>query len=482
MGLQGTSVFIVAERAPELNNVGIRGAAVAGQILSPGTPGRLNVDLVNYGRTPRTDIPVDVFLGRRRISQEVVNLPERGSARVRVQFIPERSGAIPVRVEVWDDDLTEDSALTTIFRVAGDISVLLVGEAPEETYYLEQALSAGSALRAGMAVRTVSPEALSKATLGGADVILLCNVSSISRERVDLLRSRVEEGAGLMVILGDRADFRFYNDYLFPQLLPASLVSISGTPGDTGHYELAKPPEGDHPLFQGLVEKEGFVSPKFYSYCRVLLNDDVRPILSFTGGAPALAERRLGDGRVLMLASSLKADLSWTDLPLSGLFAPFAYRLSRYLAAGVLGTTEYIVGQSVAREAKGPPARTATLRPPNGEERTIWPELRGGRIVWPLGEVEEPGLWEIYRDEDLIDRFAVKIVSEEPDLTPLSPSRLERLFQEGRVRVVESDENLADIIQETRQGTELWRMALGGAFLLLCVELLMLRSEQRARR
>ncbi len=480
-GLQGTSVFVVTERPSNLNNVGIRGVAAA-QILGPGDSGRLDVDLVNYSRSPRTGVPVDLFLGRRRIAQEVADLPGQGSERIRIRFSPEGSGAIPLRVETWEDDLTEDNTLTTILHLPGAVNVLLIGEAPEEMYYLEQALSAGSATQTGLSVRTIPPEVISETTLAGVDAILLCNVSSMARAPLGLLRRKVEGGAGLMVILGDRVDVRFYNDHLFPELFPASLVSISGRPGDSGRYESVQPSEWDHPLFRGLVERGTFVSPRFYAYCRLVLNGDARPLLAFPGGRPALAERALGKGRVLMFACSLRTDLIWTDLPLSGLFAPFVYRLARYLAVGRLGTTEYRVGESVEREAQSPPAKYAILRPPNGEARTIWPETRGGRAVWSLGEVEEPGLWEIYGDEDLIDRFAVQIPETEADLTPVSLSRLERLFPESRVRIVEKEEALADLVQATREGRALWRITLGGAFLLLCIELLMLRSEQRARR
>ena len=481
-GFQGTSVFVVAERPANLDNVGIRGVAATTQILGPGDSGRLDVDLVNYGSSPRTGVPVDLFLDRRRIAQEVVDLPGQGSERVRIRFSPEGFGAIPLRVETWEDDLTEDNALTAILHLPGAVSVLLIGEAPEEMYYLEQALSAGSAIQTGLSVRTIRPEAISETALAGVDAILLCDVSSMARASLGLLRRQVEGGTGLMVILGDRVDVRFYNDHLFPELFPASLVSISGRPGDLGRYESVRPSEWDHPLFQGLVEKGTFVSPRFYAYWGLVLKGDARPLLAFPDGGFVLSERALGEGRVLMFACSLQPDLIWTDLPLSGLFAPFVHRLARYLAVGNLGKTEYRVGESVEREVQGSGAKYGILRPPDGEARTIWPEPIGDRAVWSLGEVEEPGLWEIYREEDLIDRFAVQIPEAEADLTPVSLSRLERLFSESRVRIVEKEEALADLVQATREGRALWRVTLGGAFILVCMELLMLRSEQRARR
>ena len=44
----------------------------------------------------------------------------------------------------------------------------------------------------------------------------------------------------------------------------------------------------------------------------------------FDDGAPALLERRVGSGRVLLWTSSL--DLAWNDLPLKPVFLPFVHR------------------------------------------------------------------------------------------------------------------------------------------------------------
>ena len=58
---------------------------------------------------------------------------------------------------------------------------------------------------------------------------------------------------------------------------------------------------------------------------------DAQILARFDDGAPALVERRVGNGRVLMWTSSL--DLQWTDLPLKSIFLPFVHRMATTLAA-----------------------------------------------------------------------------------------------------------------------------------------------------
>ena len=51
---------------------------------------------------------------------------------------------------------------------------------------------------------------------------------------------------------------------------------------------------------------------------------DAQVLARFDAGAPALVERQVGSGRVLLWASTL--DLSWSDLPLKPVFLPFVHR------------------------------------------------------------------------------------------------------------------------------------------------------------
>ncbi len=474
--LQGVSVFLIPERPLHVNNLGVRRAGPAGQILTVGSPATLDVELINYGETTRPEVPMQVYLGERRIAQQVVHLVGEGARRLYIRFTPDTGGAIPLRVEIGDDDLKADNLYTSVLNIPERVRVLLVGEVPEDTYYLEQALLAASDLRGTVVVQQTHPGALTPDALGTADVIMLCNLSRLSHGPLAALKRRVEGGAGLMIFLGDRVDVRHYNDRLLPALFPASLVSVTGTPGQTVIYHTLQTPLPDHPLFQGTVRDGRFRSPHFYAYYRVRLSGAAQPVVAFSTGSPALAEGQLGAGRVVFFASSVQMDLTWTDLSLTGLFIPLVHQLSRYLAAGAFGNADYAAGKVVYRDIRGVQAREALLRPPQGETRLIWPEQRGGRPVWPVGEVDVPGLWEIYAQERIADRFAVHIPEDEPDLTPVPPERLKGLFAGAQVRVVEPEEALAEGVLEQRLGRELWRATLGLALLLMAAEMLIARS------
>jgi hypothetical protein len=63
----------------------------------------------------------------------------------------------------------------------------------------------------------------------------------------------------------------------------------------------------------------------------------------FTNGAPALVERAIGRGRVLVFASDF--DDRWNTLPRSPVFVPLLHEMARYLTAGREQVRECLVSE-----------------------------------------------------------------------------------------------------------------------------------------
>ena len=474
------TVFCIPVRPSELNNMGIRRASPVEGILAAGSASTLRVSLRDYGGPVRLRAPVQIYLDGRRIGQQVIRTEAGTSPRLHFRFVPERGGQVPLRVELGDDDLVADNVYTSVLNIPERVRVLLVAETEDESYFVSRALAAAS--RRAVSVRSVRPDELNADLLQQTDAALLFNVSRLPVGALKVLKYRVQSGMGLMISLGDRVDFRFYNAAVLPGLFPASLVGIEGSPGQVNTYHRLREQVPDHAIFRGVASAEGLRSPRFYAYCRIRLGDTSQPVLLFRNGDPALAETSVGAGRVALFAAGLKTDLRWTDLPLSGFFVPFIHRLSRYLAAGSPGQADYSVGDTVYRNRSDVQAREALLKSPSGETRTIWPEQRGVHSVWPVGEVDIPGFWEIYARDRLADRFAVRIDAEEGDPTPASAERLKKIFAGARLQIVEPKASPAGAVREARGGRELWRLALGLALMLMIGEAIVVRSERQGRR
>ena len=75
-------------------------------------------------------------------------------------------------------------------------------------------------------------------------------------------------------------------------------------------------------------------------------------VARFSNGSPALLERPLGQGRVVLFASDV--DRRWNDFPLHPAFVPFAIEALRYVAGDRREPRELHRGPGARRGAPGP--------------------------------------------------------------------------------------------------------------------------------
>ena len=138
----------------------------------------------------------------------------------------------------------------------------------------------------------------------------------------------------------------------------------------------------------------------------------------FDDGAPALVERRVGSGRVLMWASSL--DIEWNDLAVKPIFLPFVHQMARYLAAYREPEPWLTVGEVLdpSRTLAGHPNDIRTVVSPSGQRISLDPE--GGDVV----ELAEQGFYELRAQAaggGPAATVAANVDLSESDLTPMDP-------------------------------------------------------------
>src|SRR5450759_3621034 len=139
-----------------------------------------------------------------------------------------------------------------------------------------------------------------------------------------------------------------------PACWPGSAAAVPGQhAGETVDERPAErllPLDRRAPLLSAFPEEgDGLLSARFFKY---MLLDPVRDtarrnvILRFESGAPALVERDVGKGRVLLLTTTV--DREWTDLPIRPGFLPLVREAARHLvgAADEESGATSLVGQA----------------------------------------------------------------------------------------------------------------------------------------
>jgi hypothetical protein len=225
-----------------------------------------------------------------------------------------------------------------------------------------------------------------------------------------------------------------------------------------------------------------FSAARFFRYRRIEVVDPGRVIARFDDGAPALAEAKRGDGRVIVWTSDLEN--FWNDLILQPVFLPFAHQLMQYLARYERPEYWFRVGDVIDL------TRVASMTGDDLEDRELIVESPFGRSralrlsaeSRYLG-LDQAGFYRI-RAADGDDGWAYTVAANvdpaESDLSILDPHELANAVTpaaDGQPAAMEATA-LTPEERERRQG--LWWYLLVGAATLLLTETLISNRTLRA--
>ncbi|MEC7946496.1 MAG: VWA domain-containing protein [Myxococcota bacterium] len=320
--------------------------------------GSVRVRLMNHGADD-VEVPLVVRLPDGAEITAFAEVPA-GAEQEKTITVPRVAAGGVATARIDDPLLDADDGFAFHLPRVGASRVLVVDGDPgptptaSEVYFLERALAPWGA--AGAARGGVLPEVTSPAGLAGLDpdvhrVVFMANVSDpgpVATELADFVR----RGGGLVIAVGDNVTADRYNGPL-GSLLPAPLREprAFAAPGEPG--EATALPDTALTLFQPFARggRGGFASVRWRRLFLLAPYEDderVRTLLRTEGGVPVLVERRVGEGRVVLLTGTV--DLSWGDLPLQSVFMPLTQRLIAELGGEAGGGGERrsaTVGDSV---------------------------------------------------------------------------------------------------------------------------------------
>jgi uncharacterized membrane protein len=257
------------------------------------------------------------------------------------------------------DQLLEDSSRLYAARVMDGIPVLLVDGDPSsvaersETHYLRSLAVLGTGLK--MDVATVSE--LETVSLSDYSAIYLCNVDEASPDRLKSIMQWVEDGGALVLMPGNRVRAGTFNDSFYQDgngLSPLKLNAMMGDPTMSKWVNFEIDPQ-IHPALKVIVDSDASSLSKvdIFSWWTSEIAEEqigktvqVPMRLSDRDNSPAMVEKSLGDGRVVIF--TLPGDGDWTMWPSSPTFVPVMIDLIDYLVGNTASATGITLGESIS--------------------------------------------------------------------------------------------------------------------------------------
>jgi hypothetical protein len=493
---QGDVVSAVSVATPDASNISVPSVTFARAMFSGQERVTVSAGVANKGSAPIADVPVTLEMEGHQVQTQHVKIGANAAASVTfTQFTLDRP-IVKGTVHAGTDLLPADNVFHFTVSPTAPVSVLVVdsGTRPESALYLTKALgiSTSPAFETDvMPVTRVSPNNFEKRS-----VIILNDVPFPPAAANGALKAFVQRGGGLLIAAGEHTTWPQGETDLMPGTLGATVdrsASRGATLGFLDHshfvFEIFKAPRsGDFSAAQ--IYRYRTVTPREATASQnVRLKTDAagasataptdadHVLARFEDGSIAAAERKVGQGRVIVWASAL--DDSYSDLPRRPVYLPLVQQLVKYLAQFEPSRSWQTVGQVVD---------VASLTKARANWVVVTPSGKRVTSNGPL-ELDEQGVYDVRPAGGAVEgtaaqAIAVNIDPAEADLTPMDPAELVAAVtgHAPPAAAPSPSENTAlDLIDAEKQQAIWWYLLLAGLLLLAAETVVSNRLSQGER-
>jgi hypothetical protein len=366
--------------------------------------------------TPAASRTVSLAVNGKVIATRSVQVPAGG--RVTAEFatldVPYGLSRCEVRIDSADSLPADDVSLFGVQR--SDPERVLFIHQPDDSrspFYFGTALE--SATQAGFKLETVTIDKASASQLSNYAFVVISDLLSLPPSFAQNLTEYVHRGGGVLLAAGTSAARAARIPVFDENVLESHDYSRDGT----GFLTMGQV-DRSHPSLQNA---DGWAGVKFYFVVRV--NDaNARVVARLADQTPLLLEKRLGEGRALLLTSGL--DNLTNDFPLHPAFIPFVERTARYLSGLERSSSAQIVDSFVELRTGKQPATSVEVVGPDGRRALSLNEAVSAQ-TFPLARA---GFYEFRRASGHTDLIGVNPDRRESDLDVM-PDDVVSLWRAG---------------------------------------------------
>lgn len=411
-----------------------------------------------HGGTATEERTMRLVLNGREAASRSVPVSATGETVVTFDPVPAPDAAVALQITMSPDALAADDTLVAVVPRDDDLRVLLQGGGGE-SLYVERALAIGRApaVRLVRAAPTPSDDAA---------VRLYWDVLPDTTAA-----SWIASGGGAVVLVGRRLAER--RGVVSP-LLPASLAGTADRLADRGGT--LRDVRAEHPLFAPFREvPDALGAIRLFRYPRLDPQPSVDVLARFDDGLPAIIERKIGHGRLLVLAVPL--DNVAGDFPLQPAFLPFVRQLILHASGRSAAPLWRATGE---RWALPGTLTSPVVQAPDGSLLRPSTDSLGAAV--PLLDA---GFYRAFPEQvggDAAATLAVNVVTSESVLTPMDTTELLLGVQTNRPESPDGrPEAAASVLtdEELERRQSPWRVLLLIALVALTVETVMATRGRR---
>ena len=310
--------------------------------------------------------------------------------------------------------------------------------------------------------------------------IYLINITSLPDSLWQQFTDYVKQGGGLGVLMGSDGDapestIVSFNSRQAQELLPVELLgSLKFIPPEFLDLE-----HNEHALFSYFQDLGGtgeLSNMEVNRYWRVEPENPDQVIARYTDArhSPAIIERNLGRGKVVVLTTGIDAQ-GWSQLLYARWsYLAFADQLTRYLIRTRSNRTNYLAGEVAIYQwpATATTPESFLLRTPDLKQLPI--EVKQGAHQVSIPDTRVVGHYELIDNSSNITRsssgFSVNVNPAESNFRPISNQELDQILGAERYSMTRDIEGLKRTIRTGRLGVEIFPILVTLLLAVFCLE------------
>jgi hypothetical protein len=283
-------------------------------------PVHVQAVVAGYG-TPAVQRTVTLVVNGKTTATKTVAVPANGRATVDFPSLEVPYGFNRCEVKIDDDGFPADNLRRFAVQRSDPQKALLIHNYGDtrSPLYVGAALSA--AAQSAFILESIAVNEAADRKPSNYAFILLSDVNTVPSLLENSLTEYVRSGGSLFIAAGTSAGARSQ----IP-IFGAHIAETRDYNRVPDHYMTVGSSDSSYPA---VAKAEGWPGVKFF-YALNVEPGDARVIVRLGDQTPLLLEKRIGEGRVVLLTSGL--DNLTNDFPLHPAFVPFIEQTARYLA------------------------------------------------------------------------------------------------------------------------------------------------------
>lgn len=432
-------------------------------------PVKLFVKLKNNSDEDLQNSRLTLTINEQAKSISNFSVPANGSAVDTISFNTSSEGWNKCELSITDYPVTFDDNYYFTFYVAVQIPVMVINEKQENSFL--------KALFSNPSVFSYKPATVTQinyAEIKQQQFIILTDVQDISSGLSEALRNFITEGGSLLLFPEDKANLSSLNSFL-TSIGAANLSSWNSAPRQVTYINTQE--KIFHDVFENKNE-ENIALPKTKG--NFILTSGTQtvaePLMKLNDGSAFITKYSFGKGLFYLCVSPL--DKTFSDLPVSPLFAPMLFKMA--VTRSTSPMLAYFIGSNSSVELNNSGVTGEAIFRLKGPKSEMIPAQRNignTTIVSFHNLATEAGFYQIYLpNTDHQAWYGLNYNRKESDLSCWSDTDLKSFAQTSDIRLIsDSKANLTAAIGERNLGVTLWKLCLAFTLLFIATEILLLR-------